>query len=177
MATSDEWREVAEEIAEAATPERSPALPRLYRYAVEAARLALRRFPAAVPEQGDDLVHDKLHEKLRSIVDAANPRAFFVTAIHRAAIDLLRRQKKFAPQDELDAAPPANDAVLAPDEAASLHIEAVRVLAMLDGREQQIFGGIMVGEDRDDIAAALGTSRANIDQIVSRTRRRMGGGS
>jgi RNA polymerase sigma factor (sigma-70 family) len=177
MATSDEWREVAEQIADASVPERSPALPRLYRFAVEEARFALKSFPAAVREQVDDLVHDKLHEKLRSIVDAANPRAFFVTAIRNAAIDLLRRQRKLAPQEELDAAPPANDAVPAPDETASLRIEAMRVLATLDDRERQIFGAIAAGEDRDDIAAALGTSRANIDQIVSRARRRMGGGS
>lgn len=177
MATSDEWREVVEQIADAAVPERSPALPRLYRFAVEEARLALRSFPASVREQVDDLVHDKLHEKLRSIVDAASPRAFFVTAIRHAAIDLVRRQKRLAPQDELDEAPSANDAALAPDEAASVRIEAVRVLATLNVRERQIFGAIAAGEDRDDIAAALYTSRANIDQIVSRTRRRMGGGS
>ena len=49
----------------------------------------------------------------------------------------------------------------------------LRALARsLSPREQQVFLGLMDGEDRDALARRLSTSRANIDQIVHRTRSR-----
>ena len=60
------------------------------------------------------------------------------------------------------------------DDAASARQEAERVVVTLSDRERQVFAALAAGEERDDIARALGTSRANIDQIVSRTRKRLG---
>jgi DNA-binding NarL/FixJ family response regulator len=42
-------------------------------------------------------------------------------------------------------------------------------------REREIVVAVAMGEDREELARSYNTSRANIDQIVSRARRRLHG--
>lgn len=176
MSIREEWLEVVAEVAAARVRSRSPALPRLYRVAVAEARTALQSFPTDIRGQTDDLVHDLLHEKLDAILEARNPRGLFITAIRNAAIDLQRRDKKLVREDETLAVERHDEAPAVDDLLASRQ-EAERVTATLSARERQVFAALAAGEERDDIARALGTSRVNIDQIVSRTRKRLGGAS
>lgn len=177
MSIREEWLEVVAEVAAARVRSRSPALARLYRVAVAEARAALQSFSADIHGQADDLVHDLLHEKLDAILEARNPRGLFITAIRNAAIDLQRRDKRLARGEDAVTALEASDEALALDDAASARQEAERLTATLSARERQVFAALAAGEERDDIAGALGTTRANIDQIVSRTRKRLGGAS
>lgn len=177
MATAEEWREVVDEIARAAHRTRSPAQARLYRIAVDEGRNALRNFPPDIRGQADDLVHDQLYAKLDAIVGAASPRALFITMIRNAAIDVQRRQKRFVREDEPDAEPRVADEGEPLDEATAARFEAVRVVAALTARERQVFAAVASGEERDDIARVLGLSRAGVDQIVSRARKRLRGAS
>lgn len=176
MSIREEWLEIVEEVAAARVRSRSPALARLYRVAVAEARAALQSFSADIRGQADDLVHDLLHEKLDAILEARNPRGLFITAIRNAAIDLQRRDKKLAREDEAPSAE-RHDEGPAVDDLLASRQEAERVAATLSARERQVFAALAAGEERDDIARALGTTRANIDQIVSRTRKRLGGAS
>jgi len=175
MSTREAWLEVVEEIAAAPVRTRSPALARLYRLAVTAATTALARFPSEIQEQVEDLVHDLLHEKLDAILEAHNPRGLFVTAIRRSAIDLQRRDRRLVQEDEDDASTQARDPSAPVDEALAARQEAERLSATLSPKERQVFAAIAAGEEREDIARAMGTSRANIDQIVSRARKRIVG--
>lgn len=172
MSSSAEWREVVELIAGAPIPARSPELAHLYRIACEEGRHALRRFPQDLRAQVDDLVHDILFDKLGAILGATNPRGLFIITVRNAAIDLQRRQGRVDLDDGTTAERSRSPARSA-DQVVDARREAERVAALLSPREQQIFAAIADGEDRDDIAAALGTSRANIDQLVSRARRRL----
>jgi len=175
MSTREEWLEIVEEIAAAPVRTRSPALARLYRLAMTAATTALARFPLDIQGQAEDLVHDLLHEKLDAIVGAHNPRGLFVTAIRRNAIDLQRRDKRLVHEDEDDPATQPPDPSAPVDEALASRQEAEQLTATLSPKERQVFAAIAAGEEREDIARALGTSRANIDQIVSRARKRLVG--
>lgn len=175
MSAKEDWQDAIAQIAEGANPASSPDLPRLYRLACDEARHALRRFPEGVRVQVDDLVHDLLFEKLASILGATNPRAFFVTAVRNAAIDLQRRERRFVEDGErsMDREPARDRGA---EEVVAARAEAARVLALLSPREREIFSAIAAGEDRDEVAVVLGTTRSNIDQLVSRARRRLAGG-
>lgn len=146
----------------------------LYRLACEEGRRALRRFPDRVRAEVEDLVHDILFDKLGVILGAASPRAMFITVIRNAAIDLQRREARARPDDDTDVEH-VNSLANGADQVVAARLEVERVTALLTPRERQVFAAIASGEDRDDIAEALGTSRANIDQLVSRARRRLAG--
>ena len=176
MSVSEDWDEAVAQVAGASTPASSPALVLLYRLACDEARHALRRSPDGVREQVEDIVHKLLFEKLEAILKADNPRSYFTTAVRHAAFDLQRKDRRLM-FDEGRASDHLPARGSEPDEVVIARAEAERALALLSPREQEIFSAIAEGEDRDDIAAVLGTTRANIDQIVSRARRRLAGGS
>ncbi|MDP3207705.1 MAG: sigma-70 family RNA polymerase sigma factor [Rhodoglobus sp.] len=183
MPSRDEWIAVVQCVAESSGPGRGEEINRLYRFAMDEGRSALRGMQWVGPSEVEDLVHDKLHAELASLLLATDPRAYFCTIVRRAALDLRRKvqgkrgdgtaRRVFVSVDDADfQALPAEDPPV--DEALARRREAREIVARLSERELQVFAAIMHGEDRDDIAAALGTSRANVDQIVSRTRKRVG---
>lgn len=183
MPSRDEWIAVVQCVAQSPTPTRSKEINRLYRLAMDEGRSALRGMQWVREAEVEDLVHDKLHAELASLLLATDPRAYFCTIVRRAALDLRRKNqgkrgdgtalRAFVSVDDADfQALPAEDAPI--DEALARRRQAQEVIARLSERELQVFVAIMHGEDRDDIAATLETSRANVDQIVSRTRKRVG---
>jgi DNA-directed RNA polymerase specialized sigma24 family protein len=183
MPSRDVWSAVEQCVAESPAPARSPEITRLYRLAMDEGRWALRGMQWVRDSDVEDLVHDKLHAELASLLLATDPRAYFCTIVRRAALDLRRRAqgkrgdgtalRSFVSVDDADfQALPAEDAPI--DEALARRREAREIVARLSERELQVFVALMHGEDRDDIAAVLRTSRANVDQIVSRTRKRVG---
>lgn len=173
MSSHEDWREVIDALSVSPAPLRCPAMARLYALALKAAHDALRSHGPSVREQVEDLVHDKLFACLEDLLKASNPRGLFVTAIRRAAIDLVRRARRFDHDDETpgdhlsDPAPRADDAITSREELNAL-------LAPLSARDREVILAAAQGCDREELAAAFGTSRANIDQIVSRVRRRSG---
>jgi RNA polymerase sigma factor (sigma-70 family) len=120
-------------------------------------------------------VHDLLHEELDAILEAHNPRAYFLTAIRNAGIDLQRRNKRLVRGEEAAPSLDRTDESPLAEEVLAVRQEAERLSATLSSKERQVFAAIAAGEEREDIARAMGTSRANIDQIVSRARKRIVG--
>lgn len=173
MSSHEDWREVIDALSGSPAPLRSPHMTRLYTLAVKTAHDALRSHGPSVREQVEDLVHDKLFACLEDLLTASKPRAFFVTAIRRAALDLVRRERRYDHDDETpdahlsDPSPCADDTIASREELSAL-------IASLSARERDVVGAVAQGCDREELAAALGTSRANIDQIVSRVRKRFG---
>lgn len=140
---------------------------RLYELARDTGEAILHhRFKKIDPSRRLDLIHDSLMD-LAQLRAADSPRAWFITVLTRKALSWLRRgdaDVKGATdrhQSKPDDAPPDPDFVL----------DARRALAHLPPREQQVLWAVAAGESREELAQALGTSRANIDQIVSRCRR------
>ena len=166
-----EWRDVAALIlAEGGPPQRSRHLGALYALACRDGRMRTRSFARVRGDEAVlDLVHDLLSERATEIVMARNPRAFFLTCLTRRAIDGIRRSGEHltsdgAPDEE------ARDGV---DDEASVAfvLDARAALHELSPRDAAVVVATAEGENREAVARAAGTSRANVDQIVSRVRR------
>lgn len=173
MSGSEEWRRIVDEVAATDPPLRSRALVELYRLACADAQAALRTFAPTIREQAEDLAQDLVFEKLDTLLAAPNPRALFYTAVRNAAIDLRRREARRPTDEDPSERLPSPDASAAVESQVGARLELARAQARLTPRELEIFVAIAAGDDRDDIAKLLGTSRANIDQLVSRARKRL----
>lgn len=169
MATADEWRRVRESLMAAGDPMRSPLFSELYRLAREDGLRGLRKFRQIDRQDHQDLVHDVLIKALPKLLSptTTNPRAYFLTAVRRAAIDALRRRAKTRSlePEQLEA---AVGAATNPSEI----VDRQALLESESPKNQQILVAVALGESREKIARAMGTSRANVDQIVSRFRKR-----
>lgn len=114
-----------------------------------------------------DLVLDLLSrgDKLRAIVSADNPRAYFIQCVTRAAIDALRRQKTRAKPVE----PAAFDRQTARAEGDhEFVLDARAAFEALPPRTREILVAVHSGVDRDEVAAQFGVGRPAIDKTVSR---------
>lgn len=171
MAGKQEWIEVVELVRGAADPTASRHLPRLWALAQAEATRSLGalndRLGKALVEE---LVWDLLAAELPAIVGAANPRAYFIRAICNRALSWIRSPRSMAL--------PLDDGRVSRTPGAGVEsdpvflIDARAALARLPARERDVVTSAALGIDRDEIAAMFGTSRANVDQIVSRVRRR-----
>ncbi len=177
VATADEWRAWRDRIRDGDGADRGAATRQLY----EAAR---RDGKYAIPKKWDvdadtvvDLVHEVLSVSWDEILDADSPRALFLVAVNRKAIDRFRKQvrhERVVDHEEAGkqtAAPEAEGRV-----GASAELD--QVLAYLEStsspRDLRVFqASVMLGETSKAIAEAEGLSPANVDQIVSRTRKRL----
>jgi RNA polymerase sigma factor (sigma-70 family) len=152
---------------------KSPHLGRLYELAVADGPKLLASFRRRL---GDDrildLIHDLLAAKVEAIVNADEPRALFCTALQRRAISWLRRGDAAVVEDpeEEDSARASEEAE---DERRGFILDARNVLSKLPDRERAMVVAVALGEDREAIAKTFGTSRANVDQIVSRVRKKL----
>lgn len=183
MAVAEQWQAVTAMIRGVEDPLQSPHLPKLYALALEDGPRLLGSFRRRLGEDRIvDLVHDLLAAKLEVIVAAKEPRALFCTALQRRAISWLRRGDAAVLEDRSrDSAPHASDAsavaaidgsVNPEDDRHEFLIDAKSALDELPPRERAMVVAVAMGEERESIAREFGTSRANVDQIVSRVRRR-----
>jgi RNA polymerase sigma factor (sigma-70 family) len=167
----DEWREVMELLRASRNPRRSPHFRRFYGLAVRDGRQFLasfrKRFGDALI---DDLIHDVLADALDPVLAADNARAFLRVTLWNAARDRVRRKAT-----RVEPEPPVerleHDKVADGAELREFVLDARDALAGLCERDRQIVVAVGLGEDREEIATVFGTSRANVDQIVSRARK------
>jgi DNA-binding NarL/FixJ family response regulator len=119
-----------------------------------------------------DLVADLATSKLELLIAADRPRAYFVTALSRRAQRLVQERRRTRLEPDPDASVPDSGAG---EDVAAFHVTVRQRLAMLAPREQQVVGALARGVSREEIARELGISRAGVDQILSRLRRRTSG--
>jgi RNA polymerase sigma factor (sigma-70 family) len=167
MATAHEWQLVRERIVRAPDARRSPDFRALYALAMDDGQRALRSFKKLDAARRVDLVHDLLATRMDAILDAESPRALFMTSLGRLAIQWLRRKDA----EVLEPVTPTPDGT---DRDPAHRLDLIRTLERLPPRDRQVLLAVAMGEDREEIARVLGTSRENVDQIVSRARKRLG---
>lgn len=169
MAGAEDWKKAA-----ALVRQSKEHLPALYELAREDGPRFLARFRRRLgDERIVDLVHDLLATKAEAIALADEPRALFCTALQRRAISWLRRGDAAVIE-----APPSGAVGTVPEDEAERQrflVDARAALDELTPRERMVAVAVALGEEREEIARELKTSRANVDQIVSRIRRRFAG--
>ncbi len=118
-------------------------------------------------ERASDLITDLLLRQLDKLIVAKIPFPFFVTSVKNKGRDWLRKtRREVVSEPKVDRAGTQDDA-----SEAVVHLRAV--WQTLTPKEREIFSALQAGEDRDGIARSLRTSRANIDQLISRARKRL----
>jgi DNA-directed RNA polymerase specialized sigma24 family protein len=173
---AEDWRSIVAALRSAPDPATSPDLPRLYALALADGPLLLKSFRRRLGEDRIvDLVHDFLAANLGAVIAADEPRALFCVALQRRAISWLRRGDADVAADPSSGKVPA--APVDEHERHDFIVDARSALAGLPKREQEIVVAVALGEDREAVARAFGTSRSNVDQIVSRVRRRFASGT
>ena len=167
------WDEIIEVLRAAPDPYECPELARLWALALEEAPRALARFrgPGRLDDERiADLTKDFLVEHLHALLDAVSPRAYFIVALQNSARSWFRKGSSRLALDERDDTSSGEDPAAIADPTQLIH--ARDFLRGLSQREYDVFVGIANGADREELARALDISRANLDQIVSRVRRR-----
>lgn len=165
MATAEQWREAALRVRQ----DKDQHLPRLYELALEDGPRLLARFQRRLgDDRVVDLVHDLLATKVDAIVAAEEPRALFCTALQRRAISWLRRGDAAVAEEAPESASGKEDE----SDRQRFLIDARAALEGLSDRERAMAVAVALGEEREEIAREFKTSRANVDQILSRIRRR-----
>ena len=140
----------------------------LRRACLQRAQAALRTFGL---DQADveDLVHDFLAVRLADLArdDLESPETFFCVCVRNAARDKLRTEKRRRDLLAREGSPEPKTTGPA-DVFALARLE--RAFAAVPERHRAIFLAAIEGDDRDALGRAFHTSRANVDQIVRRTR-------
>lgn len=179
MATVDQWGELCALIRETGGLAKSPHVAELYGYALRDGKRTLRSFHQLDEHRREDLIHDALAKALPQIVSSETPKALFTVTVRRIAIDRFRREARTTRNEIADDKLVAHQADGTPDSAtvidANKALEDVRRRAdnRLTPRERDVLFAVAYGEDRDVIARQYDTTRVNIDQIVSRARRKL----
>lgn len=170
---AEEWNEVVERLRQVPEAERwqSEDVARLYMIAVKVAPGWLRGFelPTGLAE---DLAADLLAQKLNQLIDCTGRAfAFLLVSLENRAKSWKRHQGVKA---RYQATRAASDAPVSDEpDRGQPDDEALKALGLLNAKEREIFVSLGREESREDIAKRLGTSRANIDQIISRARKRL----
>lgn len=167
MATAHEWQNARQRIVASPDPWRSRHFVTFYEIAVADGQRALSRYRSIDAARCADLIHELLTEHLDAILHADSPRAFFLTSLTRRAIQWLRRK------DARVAPPLAPDDERGADHDPAHGLDLTRTLERLPKRDARIMVAIAMGEDREEVARIHKTTRENVDQIVSRSRRRL----
>lgn len=163
-----EWRTLAAQIRVAESPWSCEAVGRLFELAEALGRLVLASHRDAFGEDAIvDFVRDFLSRKLLELVQQENPRGAFVVWVKRAMISLRRRGDARVVEEPTAQADHGAGTGNTRAASAEFVLDARAMLSRLSERDRQ---AVAVGEEREDIAARFRTSRANIDQIVSRVR-------
>jgi len=169
---AEHFREVVARVREAENRYACPEVGQLYEMVLREARSILASFRKDLGPDGiDDLASDFLSEKLGALVEAENPAGFLKIALYHRACSMLRRKDaKLVELTERHA-----DQAVGADGATPLQFLELQELRLalntLSVRDRQIVLAVGEGEDPDEVAAAFGTTRANVYQIVCRFRR------
>jgi DNA-directed RNA polymerase specialized sigma24 family protein len=175
VATRQEWDEIIAKFQGEPDPLRSLHVRRLYEVALSDGPRFLASFRRSLGEERTlDLVHDLLAEKLQAIVEAETPRAFFCRALQNRARSWVRRGDAMVVESPPDSSrETASDS--SEDARRAFVLDAREALSELSERDRGIVVAAALGEDRETVAREFGTSRANVDQIVSRAQKRFRG--
>jgi RNA polymerase sigma factor (sigma-70 family) len=172
VGTREDWDEIAARLRGSSAPDRSPYVRALYELAIRDGTGFLAAYRRSLDEDRvRDLIHDVLATKLKAILDAETPRAFFCTVLQNRARSWLRRGDAKVVETLPDSARERSSGV-SEEERRVFHLDAEDALSELSERDRAIVVAASFGEDRETIAREHGTSRANVDQIVSRTQKR-----
>jgi hypothetical protein len=170
---TESWRALIAEIRQARDPIQSQATGRLYDLAMEEAGAVLARFGLAT-EDREEIVSDVFAGKLPALLGAkTSPRALFLGAIARQARASSRGGRVHGEERGPVASAPQPGGG---DEPASMAIDAHRAVLALSARDRDVVLGVWYGEERDAVARDAGTTRVDVDRIVSRFRERWMGG-
>jgi RNA polymerase sigma factor (sigma-70 family) len=170
---SSEWEDVVAILREARDPRLHPAVLKLYKLAEET---GVRVLHSWIQTYGAETVRDVVLETVVRTLDATiasdTPRAFFIRVVRNAMISYDRSPKSRVVESPAEQT--ADDVEFVPDptEDHAFRIDARRAFARLPPRDQQILLAVAAGEDRTVVAQSFGTSRANVDQLLSRARKR-----
>lgn len=178
VASKEEWvrlvtliRQDRQRLGSAAS---SPHVRRFYECSVEQGRFLLRSFRQ---ELGDDRLDDLIHDVLvgwETITETEpSPHAWFERCLVNRAISWKRRPAAEVVADDAG----AWDAHASPDDEERRQIDRMHArqffLERLTHTERSIMSALEFGHSREQIAEALGKSRPNVDQIISRLRKRL----
>ncbi len=172
----DAWGALAAAIRDAPSAWSCAAFGELYALAIVEGRRVLRGLRGLDDARREDLAIEALLAKLPEVVSAERPRAFFRTVLWRDAISWMRSgRSRLATADEPAEPSRYDEGPYDAEEASAIYrVDARQRLDALDARELEVMLADAWGEAREAIARAVGTSRANVDQIISRARRRSG---
>jgi DNA-directed RNA polymerase specialized sigma24 family protein len=172
VATRQDWDEIIVRLRDEAHPSRSPLVARLYEVALDDGVRFLSSFKRTLGDERTlDLIHDLLAEKLEAILAAETPRAFFCIALQNRARSWLRRGDARVVESPPDSS--RRDGVDDSDsDRQAFVLDARDALDALSERDRAIVTAAGYGENREVIAREFKTSRANVDQIVSRLQKR-----
>lgn len=170
---ADEWGEVVERLRDVAPEKRwqSVDVARLYEIALRVAPSLLARFslPEGLPQ---DMASDLLTQRLNKLVDCgAKPFTLLAVSLWNRAKSWKRHQRVQANHREREAA--SEPEPIDEDDGGKAEDRRMKAWAVLTDKEKDIFERLSREEPRDDIAKTLDTSRANVDQIISRARKRL----
>jgi RNA polymerase sigma factor (sigma-70 family) len=163
---AEEWNEVVGRLRQLHHEARweSRDVGRLYEIAQAAAPGLLRSFELTT-QLPQDLASELLSRELAKLVECEGDAfAYFVVALRHEAIDWLRRGASRVAADPPERASPAEE------DQRRARDELEDVWTALSSKEREVFAALAQGESREALAARFKTSRANIDQIVSRAR-------
>lgn len=170
-AEAKEWTEVVDRLRAMPEAERfgHADAGRLYMLAQRLAPGLLRGFTLRT-ETPEDLASGLLSEKFAQLVEDSGDHAwpYFVAALRNRAISWIRRPLSKVTSKEIEGVRSTEDETRY---HARQHL--MIVWTKLSQKEQEIFAADDAGESRESIAARFKTSRANIDQIISRARERL----
>lgn len=168
-----EWGELVECIREDGDSANRVHMARLYALAVADGIGFLKSFRSQLGEDRlRDLIHDLLAERLDVILAADEPRAYFCIALKRKAISWVRRGDAEVAED-LPGSWRGGEADGTLEEARRAFVmDAREALGRLSARDRGIVVAAGLGSEREEIAREFNTTRANVDQIVSRFRKR-----
>lgn len=173
LAAKDPWAAATTALRAASAPHASPAFGALYELVRREGRGMLRSFWRLDSARKDDLALATLDAALPGLLLADRPRAYFATALHRAAVSWRRSPRAAVVSTDADAGNErgAEVAIDGEERRALYCIGAREALAELDPRQREALLADAGGTPREDIAVAMSTSRANVDQLISRGRR------
>lgn len=175
MGTRAQWNALATRLRRATDPFEQPEIAELWALACEEGPRRLAKFRRAGrldDERIADLTRDLLVSALPSIIHAENPHGYFIAALTNAAVSWLRKgSSPVMSADEPEGLRPGMHATTpAPDHA--FRIDVIDFLQTLSEREYDALIGVAHGENRAELARLLGITPGNLDQVVSRARKR-----
>jgi RNA polymerase sigma factor (sigma-70 family) len=167
--TKVQWLRASVALRGTASPWSRPEAVTLYRLIRAEGERVLRRYRHLDRARREDIAGAVFVRALPSVVAADDPCAYARTALSHEARSWLRRR------DAVVVETPADREGVSLDSARRAEARLIlrRVSGRLSPREMDVFRALAEGEEREVLARRLGTSRANVDQIVHRSRARV----